>query len=126
MSQAKTSDAPSTPATETSSTAERLRQQGEHLRRRGEELRREVKDVRDDVQRVAETAKATANDLQSMLTEHITEQPYLVLGGAFATGWLLGTVVPGWLVRFVFGVGRRATGLALTQQLVARTLSHTP
>ena len=78
------------------------------------------------MQRVAETAKATATDLQSMLTEHITEQPYLVLGGAFATGWLLGTLVPGWLVRFGFGVGRRATGLALTQQLVARTLTHTP
>ena len=123
MSQVKISGAPST---ETSSTAERLRQQGEHLRRRGEELRSEFKDVRDDIQRVAETAKATAADLQSMLTEHITEQPYLVLGGAFATGWVLGTLVPGWLVRFVFGVGRRATGLALTQQLVARTLTDAP
>jgi hypothetical protein len=82
-----------------------------------------VQDVRDDVRKVAETARATATDLRGILTEHIAEQPYLVLGGAFAAGWVLGTVVPGWLVRFGFGVGRRALGLALTQQLVARTLT---
>ena len=44
MSQAKTSEVPSTPATEMISTAERLRQQAEHLRRQGEELRSEFKD----------------------------------------------------------------------------------
>ena len=121
MSQDKTMSAPGT-TTETVSTAERLRQQREQLSRRKEELQRGVERVREDAQNVAESTKATAADLASMLREHLAERPFLVLGGAFAVGWLCGWLVPGWLVRFGFGVAKQAAPLALTQQMVARTL----
>jgi ElaB/YqjD/DUF883 family membrane-anchored ribosome-binding protein len=121
MSQDEMTAAPDA-TTETTSTGERLRQQREQLSRRKEEVRRNLERVREDAQKLAKSTKATAADLASMLREHVTERPLLVLGGAFTVGWLCGWLVPGWLVRFGFGVAKQAAPLALTQQAVARTL----
>jgi hypothetical protein len=103
--------------TETIST-----QQREQLSRRKQEVRRRLDQVREDAEKLAESTKATAADLTSMLREHLTERPLLVVSGAFACRLAVRTAGAGVACSIRIRRRQAAAPLALTEQAVAQSL----